>query len=83
MTLREQLTRDGFDPVPRDDRLFDVFPDLTRHRGIELWEKWSEAEVKLVAIKFQDSKAKPQNLKLRRSQLEEALLRSTVFTLED
>lgn len=74
MISREQLIRDGFTPVPRDDRLFDVFPEFARHRGIELWEKWSAAEVELVAIKFQDPRAEPQRMKFSRQELEAKLL---------
>lgn len=64
----------GFHLVPRDDRLFDIFPELTRHRGIEVWEKWTDDTIELVAIKFQDPKAKPKKMKFARKEIENALL---------
>ena len=81
MTLHEQLIREGFDPVPRDDRLFDVLPYLTRDRGFELWEKWTDTKVNLVAWKFQDSKFKPQSLEIPRQKIEDALRAHQVLIL--
>lgn len=75
MISKEQLIFEGFDLVPRDDRLFDIFPHLTRHRGIELWEKWTESEIELVAVKFQDPRSEPQILKFPRQEIEIKLLR--------
>lgn len=74
MTLPEQLNREGFHLVPKDDRLFDIFLHLTRHWGIELWEKWTEKEVELIAIKSQDPKAKPKKFKFSRQEIKEKLL---------
>ena len=71
-----QLKEAGFDPVPRDDRLFDVFPGLTRHRGFELWEKWTEKEVELIALRFQDKKPNPQRMKFSRQEIEEKLIQN-------
>lgn len=74
MTLPEQLIRDGFDLVPKDDRLFDIFPQLTRHWGFEVWEKWTDDTIELVAIKFQDPKANPKKMKFPREEIEKKLL---------
>lgn len=79
---REELEGQGFNPVPRDDRLFDVFPQLTRDRGFELWEKWSDDEIELVAVKFQDPKVKPKHLKFPRQEIEARLLENSQITLE-
>ncbi|MEK7557202.1 MAG: hypothetical protein AAB538_04465 [Patescibacteria group bacterium] len=78
--MREQLTRDGFTLVPRDNRLFDVFPHLVRHRGFELWEKWDAKEVSLVQIKYQMPKTKPIYLTFRRREVEKALLAGQIIT---
>lgn len=74
MISSEQLISEGFDLVPRDDRLFDIFPELTRHRGFEVWEKWTADTIELVAVKFQDKKAEPKLLKFSRQEIETRLL---------
>lgn len=66
----------GFHLVPRDDRLFDIFPELTRHRGFEVWEKWTSDTIKLITIKFQDKRAKPKHLKFSRQEIEKRLLQN-------
>lgn len=74
MISKEQLINDGFQLVPKDDRLFDIFPEFTRHRGIELWEKWADDTIQLIALKFQDPRAKPRRLTFPRKEIEKKLL---------
>ena len=76
MILKEQLISEGFDLIPRDDRLFDIFPELTRHRGFEVWEKWNPDTIELIAIKFQDKRAQPKKMKFSRQEIEKKLLQS-------
>ena len=79
MNYRQKLISEGYYPVPRDDRLFDVFPELTRDRGVELWEKWNLKEIALVQIKHQVPKAKPTYLTMARQKIETALLAGQVI----
>ncbi|MBI1833279.1 MAG: hypothetical protein HYR90_00455 [Candidatus Andersenbacteria bacterium] len=47
---RRKLISDGFSLVERDDRLLDVFPRESAEKGVELWEKWTPTEIKIVRI---------------------------------
>lgn len=69
-----EIPPNGYHPVPRDDRLFDILPQLTRHRGIELWEKWTPDTVEFIAIKFQDTRSEPEHISIPRPELEQRLL---------
>lgn len=75
-----QLRRDYFTRVERDDRLFDVFPLETREKGIELWEKWGEQDVELVRVLPYDE-AKTVMLCWPREALEKLLLENKTARL--
>lgn len=66
----------GFHLVPRDDRLFDVFPHLTREHGVELWEKWTPDTIELILIHFQNPRLKSERISIPRQELEQRLLRN-------
>ena len=65
-----KLLADGFTRVERDDRLFDVFPDQIREKGIELWERWSKETVELVQIKLPYKEKKIERFTLERKKIE-------------
>lgn len=48
--LYNQFIAEGFERVERDDRLLDVFPDETREKGVELWDKWAEDTVEIIRL---------------------------------
>lgn len=74
MTLPASLIPEGFRRVERDDRLFDVFPHLTREHGVEVWEKWTPKTVELILIHFQNPRSKPKHVSFSRKKLEQALV---------
>lgn len=77
------LYQAGYDRIERDDRLLDVFPKESREKGIELWEKWSEHEIKLVRVRWPFDPAKLELFTLARGQVESLLQRNLVAHLED
>ena len=40
----------GFERIERDDRMLDIFPNETREKGIELWNKWNEETVEIIRL---------------------------------
>ncbi|MEO6078075.1 MAG: hypothetical protein ABIP54_04775 [Candidatus Andersenbacteria bacterium] len=46
----EAIIEDGFSRIERDDRLLDVFPKETLDKGVQLYEKWTDTEVKIIRV---------------------------------
>jgi hypothetical protein len=81
--LLRQLFAAGYTRVERDDRLLDIFPHEDREKGIELWEKWSEGDVRILRVKLPFAAKKLQLYTFQRSVLEEKLLSNVVEELTD
>ncbi len=48
--MYNQLIAEGFERIERDDRMLDIFPNETREKGVELWDKWTENEVEIIRL---------------------------------
>lgn len=72
--MKQQVLKEGFTRVERDDRLLDVLPTQTREKGIELWEKWSPEVVELVRIRLPHDENKVERLSIPRKKIEAALI---------
>jgi hypothetical protein len=49
---KKQLHDGRFTRLERDDRFFDLFPDQTREKGIELWERWEPENISYVRLRI-------------------------------
>lgn len=72
----------GYQRVERDDRLLDVFPDQDREKGIELWEKWMDDEVRILRVRVPFTEKKLELFSLRRLDLEQLLRENVVNDLD-
>ena len=77
--LKEKLLKKGFNIVERDDRLLDIFPILTREKGVELWSKWGNDTIYFVSAYIDLPSAPSKSFKLTRHQVESALLSYTII----
>ena len=81
--LLHQLWQNGYMRIERDDRLLDVFPTEDREKGVELWEKWQNDEVKLLRIKLPFAVKTLQLYVLPKTTLEEWLGTNSKQKLSD
>jgi hypothetical protein len=81
--LLRTLYYGNYDRVERDDRLLDVFPTQIREKGVELWEQWSEHEVRILRVRAPFNAKKLELFVLARAQLESMLRRNVVSRLDD
>lgn len=72
--LYNQFIADGFERVERDDRLLDVFPNETREKGIELWDKWTDDTVEIIRIHLPKGAKSINRHTYPRAEIEQALL---------
>jgi hypothetical protein len=77
------LYNEDYQRVERDDRILDVFSSQTREKGIELWEKWSDFEVRILRIKEPLSDKNVQLFIIARGQLESLLKNYQTARLDD
>ena len=81
--LLEQLREAEYRRIERDDRLLDVFPVETREKGVELWERWIEHEVRLLRVRLPYDAARLKLYALARAQLEKLLMGNETANLAD
>lgn len=73
--MKQQVLKEGFTRVERDDRLLDVLPTQTREKGIELWEKWSPQTVEIIRIRLPYD-GKKECFILKRDDIENSLYKN-------
>ena len=79
---KEELLKKGFTRVERDDRLLDIYPKETREKGIELWQKWEEKEIKIIKLREPFGERKQEETSIKRSKIEQALLKHKELILK-
>jgi hypothetical protein len=79
--LYSELIADGFERVERDDRLLDVFPNETREKGIELWDKWAGDTVEIIRLHLPKGRRGMTRHTIPRNTVEQALQLSRVIEL--
>lgn len=72
-----------YDRVERDDRLLDIFPTQTREKGVELWERWLEHDVRILRVRQPFDPATVELFGIARGQLASLLLHNRPATLDD
>jgi aspartate aminotransferase-like enzyme len=77
-----ELLKEGFQRVERDDRLHDVFPRQTREKGIELWEKVGKTTVTIVRLREASASQKIQRFVILRPKLVSLLTQYRQCSLE-
>jgi hypothetical protein len=80
--MSSRLLKAGFTRIERDDRLLDVFPDQTREKGVELWERWSNSDVFIVGIWLPYSRKHLCLYSVPRGKLAEALQEYRILSLQ-
>lgn len=81
--LLRALYHAGYQRVERDDRLLDVFPAEDREKGIELWERWSPEEVRVLRVRLPFELKHLQLFIFLRAALEKLLQENMVKDLEE
>lgn len=79
--MYNQLIADGFERIERDDRMLDIFPNETREKGIELWDKWTKAEVEIIRIHLPKGEKGISRYKFQRQVIEHALVQNKKMQL--
>lgn len=79
--LYNKFIAQGFERVERDDRLLDVFPDETREKGIELWDKWTGDTVEIVRFHLPQGEKGISGYTFQRQEIEKALLQNRKLDL--
>lgn len=77
-----KLVGEGFERIERDDRMLDIFPNETREKGIELWDKWNEDTVEIIHIHIPKGKKGMSRYSFSRKELEQALMTHTKVRLK-
>jgi len=80
--LLQELYRANYRRIERDDRLLDIFPTQNREKGIELWEQWSDQEVRLLRVRIPYDAKQLELYAIPRPKLESLLQRNVVAELE-
>lgn len=81
--LLRALYHADYDRVERDDRLIDVFPTQTREKGVELWEKWDDQDVKILRVWLPFEAEQLELFAIARGQLESLLRRNISAQLDN
>ncbi|OGY30670.1 MAG: hypothetical protein A3C02_02780 [Candidatus Andersenbacteria bacterium RIFCSPHIGHO2_02_FULL_45_11] len=76
-----KLIADGFERIERDDRMLDVFPNETREKGVELWDKWTKDEVEIIRFHLPSGEKRTTSYVLSRKEVEKALVNNTQIQL--
>lgn len=81
--LKKELLAQGYTRIERDDRFFDVFLKETREKGIELWEKESGEELRLLRIQLPYNSKSLQKITIPRDSFERNLAQNTTDQLSN
>lgn len=79
--LYNKLITEGFERIERDDRMLDVFPNETREKGIELWDKWNEETVEIIRIHIPKGEKGISNYTFDRNDIQQTLIDNKTMQL--
>lgn len=79
--LYSQFIVKGFERIERDDRMLDIFPNETREKGIELWDKWTKDTVEITRLHLPGGEKGITSHVLSRKEVEKALANNTQIQL--